>query len=62
MPVLVTVQYPVGREYDTARNCMEKVTEVLSKELNLPPTDIRVTVKEIALNRYSVGGVLMSEK
>lgn len=61
MPVLVTVQYPEGRDYSAAKNCMEKITDIISKDFNIPPTDIRVTVKEIPQNRYSVGGVLASE-
>lgn len=61
MPVLVTLQFPKGKEYKDIEKSMAEVTETLSKTLDEPPQNIRVTVREVALNRYSVGGVLRSE-
>lgn len=61
MPVLVTLQFPEGKQYRAVEKSMAQVTEVLSNTLDEPPTNIRVTVKEVAKNRYSVGGVLRSE-
>lgn len=61
MPVLVTLQFPKGKKYEDISNSMQEVTNVLSNTLNEPPENIRVTVREVALNRYSVGGVLRSE-
>lgn len=61
MPVLVTLQFPKGKEYKDIETSMSQVTETLSKTLNEPPQNIRVTVREVPLNRYSVGGVLRSE-
>lgn len=61
MPVLVTLQFPKGKEYKDIEKSMAQVTDVLSDTLAEPPENIRVTVKEVARNRYSVGGVLRSE-
>lgn len=61
MPVLVTLQFPKGHEYSDIKQSMKDVTDVLAKDLNEPPTNIRVTVREMPLNRYSVGGVLRCE-
>lgn len=61
MPVLVTLQFPKGKKYEDIAQSMAQVTETLSKTLQEPPQNIRVTVREIALNRYSVGGILRSE-
>lgn len=61
MPVLVTLQFPKGKEYKSIEKSMAQVTEVLSNTLAEPPENIRVTVREVAKNRYSVGGVLRSE-
>lgn len=61
MPVLVTLQFPEGKQYKAVEKSMAQVTEVLSNTLDEPPANIRVTVKEVAKNRYSVGGVLRSE-
>lgn len=62
MPVLVTLQFPKGKEYKDIAKSMAQVTETLSKTLQEPPQNIRVTVREVALNRYSVGGILQSER
>lgn len=61
MPVLVTLQFPKGKEYKDIEKSMAQVTDVLSDTLAEPPENIRVTVKEVARNRYSVGGILRSE-
>lgn len=61
MPVLVTLQFPEGKEYKAIEKSMSQVTDVLSRTLEEPPENIRVTVREVAGNRYSVGGVLRSE-
>ena len=61
MPVLVTLQFPKGKEYKDIEKSMSEVTATLSKTLHEPPQNIRVTVREVARNRYSVGGILRSE-
>lgn len=61
MPVLVTLQFPKGKKYQDVEKSMSEVTETLSRTLSEPPQNIRVTVREVPLNRYSVGGILRSE-
>ncbi len=61
MPVLVTLQFPKGKEYKDIEKSMDEVTQTLSRTLDESPENIRVTVREVPKNRYSVGGILRSE-
>jgi 4-oxalocrotonate tautomerase family enzyme len=62
MPVIATIQYPEGKGPEVVKKLLVEVSNLLMKELNEPPENIRVKIKEIPLNRYAVGGVMFNEK
>lgn len=62
MPVLVTIQYPEGKGQETVEKVAAEVTEVLSRTLHEPDTNIRIDIREMPLNRYLYGGEMAYEK
>ena len=62
MPVLITVQLPKGKSKEELYQAFEKINDATWSSLHVPPQDVRITIKEVGLDHYSVGGVLMSER
>jgi phenylpyruvate tautomerase PptA (4-oxalocrotonate tautomerase family) len=58
MPILATIQYPQGKDPTIVGRLLKDIADVLMKDLNEPPEHVRVTINEIATNRYSAGGVM----
>lgn len=61
MPVLATIQYPAGRDPKCVNKVLVGVSKALETALDEQPGNIRVTVKEVPRNRYSVGGTMAYE-
>lgn len=62
MPVLISVQLPKGKRKEELYKAFEEINAAACSSLHVPPKDVRITIKEVALDHYSVGGVLMSER
>lgn len=66
MPVLVTISYPsnASSAQDAARvsALLKNVAELVAHDLGEALDNVRVTVKELPPDHYSVGGVLYSDK
>lgn len=62
MPVLVKIQLPRGKERKEIEAAFSEVNDAICRVLHVEGKDVRITINEIDLNRYSVGGVVMSEK
>ena len=58
MPVLATIQYPKGKDPKHGDNLTKSIAEVLMKELDVKPDQVRVIVREINPKRFSAGGVM----
>lgn len=58
MPVLATIQYPKGKDFQHGENLTKSIAEVLMKELDVKPEQVRVIVREIDSKRFSAGGVM----
>lgn len=61
MPVLAKIQFPEGRDPEAVRRVMTQVTQALCSALDERPENVRITVKVVPSQRYSIGGVLMCE-
>jgi len=62
MPVLAKIQIPKGRGDDKLSAVMTAVAKTLGEQLNERPENIRVTMKVVETNRYSIGGVPFSDR
>jgi len=62
MPVLCKIQIPKGKSKEQIMKAFEEVNDAICRSLEVDPKGVRVTILERELDRYSVGGVLMSEK
>ena len=62
MPVLTTITYPAYKDHDCVNKLLKDVAEVIAKDLDEDLSNVRVTVKELPLDHYSVGGVLYQDK
>lgn len=58
MPVFCTVEVPEGKNPETIKSVLVNVSNVLMKEFDAQPNQVRVTVNELPKNRYIVGGVM----
>ncbi|WP_325199187.1 hypothetical protein [Oscillibacter sp.] len=62
MPVLTTITYPAGKDHTCVERLLKDVAEVIAADLGEELSNVRVTVKELPTNRYSVGGVLYRDR
>lgn len=54
MPVLTTITYPAYKDHDCVNKLLKDVAEVIAKDLDEDLSNVRVTVKELPLDHYSV--------
>ncbi len=62
MPVLTTITYPAYKDHECVNKLLKDVAEVIARDLEEDLSNVRVTVKELPLDHYSVGGVLYKDK
>lgn len=62
MPVLTTITYPAYKDHTCVNKLLKDVAEVIARDLDEELSNVRVTVKELPLDHYSVGGVLYEDK
>jgi len=62
MPILTTITYPAYKNQECINKLLKDVAEVIARDTNEPLENVRVTVKELPLDHYSVGGVLYKDK
>jgi phenylpyruvate tautomerase PptA (4-oxalocrotonate tautomerase family) len=58
MPVMCTVQLPAGKPSEQIEQTLSDISEVLMRNFNMQPNQVRVTIDELPLRRYSAGGVM----
>ena len=57
MPIL-NIHMMRGRDTDTKRELVKRLTDVVCETLNAPPDKVRVIISEMENEHYAVGGVL----
>lgn len=62
MPILTTITFPAYKDHECVNKLLKDVAEVIARDMDEELSNVRVTVKEIALDHYSVGGVLYEDK
>lgn len=58
MPIMCTVQLPFGKDPERIEETLRDISEVLMKNFDAQPNQVRVTIDELPRNRYMAGGVL----
>ena len=61
MPYMCTIQMPMGKPKELIEKTMVDVSEVLIRNFETKPKQVRVIVDELPQNRYIIGGVMASE-
>ena len=61
MPYMCTIQMPMGKPKERIEISMVYVSEVLTRYIETKPSQVRVIVYELPLNRYIIGGVMADE-
>lgn len=60
MPI-ITVDTIEGKDKETKRTLIQKLTEVTAEILNAPPETIRVIIRDIPEDNYGIGGIPIKE-
>ena len=60
MPILVKIQLPEGKKHEDLVKCIKDVTQVIMRDLQAEPHEVRVSLTEVPLNRYAVAGIMRS--
>ena len=58
MPIMCTVQLPAGKAPEQISATLKDISEVLMRNFEAQPTQVRVTIDELPRLRYMAGGVL----
>lgn len=58
MPIMCTVQMPVGKKPEQIEATLKDISEVLMRNFEAEPTQVRVTIDELPRGRYIAGGVM----
>lgn len=58
MPIMCTVQLPTGKDQEKIEQTLQDISEVLMRNFDAQPTQVRVTIDELPKGRYMAGGVL----
>lgn len=58
MPIMCTVQLPMGKKPEQIEAAMKDISESLIRDFGAQPNQVRVTIEELPRGRYMAGGVL----
>lgn len=61
MPYMCNIQMPKGKSKETIEKTMIEISEIMIRNFDAKPRQVRVIVDELPRNRYIVGGVMTSE-
>lgn len=61
MPYMCTIQMPMGKPKELIEKTMVDVSEILIRNFETKPKQVRVIVDELPQNRYIIGGVMADE-
>ena len=58
MPIMCVVQLPQGKKSEQIQAAMQDLSNVLMKDFEAQPNQVRVTIEELPRGRYIAGGVM----
>lgn len=58
MPIMCTVQLPEGKKSEQIEQALVDLSNVLMRDFEAQPHQVRVTIDELPRNRYMAGGVM----
>ncbi|MPM33759.1 hypothetical protein SDC9_80337 [bioreactor metagenome] len=58
MPIMCTVQLPEGKKPEQIEATLRDISDVLIRNFEVQPAQVRVTIDELPRNRYIAGGVM----
>ena len=58
MPIMCVVQLPHGKKSELIQAAMQDLSNVLMKDFEAQPNQVRVTIEELPRGRYIAGGVM----
>ena len=61
MPYMCNIQIPKGKSPEVIKKVMVDVSEVLMRDFEAKPKQVRVIVDELPQTRYIIGGVMATE-
>lgn len=61
MPYMCNIQMPKGKSREAIEKTMVEISEVIIRNFDAGPRQVRVIVDELPRNRYIVGGVMTAE-
>lgn len=59
---LVHIDLVEGRSHDQLKNMVKDITDVISKDVDVPKERVHIVINEMKKENYSVGGILKSEE
>lgn len=61
MPYMCNIQMPKGKPKEVIEKTMVEISEIMIRNFDAKPRQVRVIVDELPRNRYIVGGVMTTE-
>ena len=61
MPYMCNIQMPKGKPTEVIEKTMVEISEIMIRNFDAKPRQVRVIVDELPRNRYIVGGVMTNE-
>ena len=61
MPYMCSIQMPKGKPKEVIEKTMIEISEVMIRNFDAKPRQVRVIVDELPRNRYIGGGVMPTE-
>ena len=58
MPIMCVVQLPQRKKSEQIQAAMQDLSNVLMKDFEAQPNQVRVTIEELPRGRYIAGGVM----
>lgn len=61
MPYMCNIQMPKGKSKEVIERTMIEISEIMIRNFETQPRQVRVIVDELPRNRYIIGGVMADE-
>lgn len=61
MPYMCNIQMPKGKSKEAIEKTMIEISEIMIRNFDAKPRQVRVIVDELPRNRYIIGGVMADE-
>ena len=61
MPYMCNIQMPKGKPREVIEKTMVEISEIMIRNFETQPRQVRVIVDELPTDRYIIGGVMAGE-